>query len=415
MTTVEKLQKFREKVLTTRQLDKNFKDLVGIEIFDFMHENEELNPELERRVNYLKNLSTDKNFIDIQDKLYETIVKILKLTDIGQIEELPEELKTGYIIDFKNIKNKSRFTLPELYNVLLVKENYWRLGDKKSFSPSEGDIASSLSTFFIRKQYDIIEQFLDTLFFEIFNKNNALALKHEQHANEYNVLEDQFDEKINKSVIKLHIREFNDFFSFCLAMYPRLNFGKRYYILLDNLSARNLEIIKNFTTVVIDDLIETMELQSEHGNTKSEALQNVIKKEALKGEIIKELQESGRSDNPTGSNFIFNPETGLGSNKKKEFRFGMDGDEYALFAATFKVRGKKVVKEDVNKILKISLVGGPDLAKVFSSLSDVKRRKTNEEVNTTNKINDVVKNIRSKTGLTPKEFVNNNGNITLTI
>ncbi|MBN1325874.1 hypothetical protein JW977_02755 [Candidatus Falkowbacteria bacterium] len=116
--------------------------------------------------------------------------------------------------------------------------------------------------------------------------------------------------------------------------------------------------------------------------------------------------------------FKYNPETGDGELRGEKFKRLKDSGKYKkLFDLAFENRGRKILREDVIKVLNLNGVdNGVDPRKILSALGDETiRKKSIREITITNKINEVVKDIRLKTGLNQKEFVNNSGNIILNI
>ncbi|MEK6878807.1 MAG: hypothetical protein AABY22_04330, partial [Nanoarchaeota archaeon] len=128
MTIKEKLTSFKEKIEKATEFNAEFKNLIGIEIFDYIQSNEPIKEEFERRLYYLKNLANSKEFSILQDNLFETIQKILKLTSLKEVQERQEEYNNKLLNKLKNRYNdkkeeKDFLTLPELYTTLQRKEN----------------------------------------------------------------------------------------------------------------------------------------------------------------------------------------------------------------------------------------------------------------------------------------------------
>jgi hypothetical protein len=95
----------------------------------------------------------------------------------------------------------------------------------------------------------------------------------------------------------------------------------------------------------------------------------------------------------------YNTQTGMGRVNNKKFKFKDGTSEYRLFSLLYENIGKKVGRYEVLLATQFYEDGeNQDIA-----------RKAAETTN----INDVMKTMREKTGLTPDELVNNNGNITL--
>lgn len=262
MNIIDKLQYYKEKIRNSTVLDRELGELIGIELFDFIHGHKELQSELYKRVKYFYNLEGDKDFADIQDKLYEAIVKILKLVNLSQIQNLQKEWKSKIIVGLKNHK-EDFLTLPELYKALLKKDNYYRLGDKTAFCPTEGDILYTPTTFIVKQQYKIVERLFDLIVKNIIAEDKPLSEKNKNLIEDYNKVWYQFSEKIHSIPTKLHIKAFVNFFYFCVAVYSREGYEDHHNIFHDILYRENvdykdykLEEIKKTCNTIIDDLTE---------------------------------------------------------------------------------------------------------------------------------------------------------------
>jgi len=134
MTPEEKLKIFREKISNATTFDNNFRQLLGIELFDFIHENKILKNEFYKRFNYLEDLATDKSFRLLQDNLFKTIQEILKLISLKEVNKWQKELNIELINNLKTRHRKNLLTLPELYLELQNKDAYYRLEDDSDFN-----------------------------------------------------------------------------------------------------------------------------------------------------------------------------------------------------------------------------------------------------------------------------------------
>ncbi len=274
MTIKEKLTYFREKIEKATEFNAEFKNLIGIELFDYIHSNDLLKDEFERRFNYLKNLADDKEFNTLQDNLFETIQKILKLTSSKEVQKrqkeynnkLSNKLKSRY----KNEEEEKDFlTLPEIYVALQNKDNYYRLGDKDGsyFSPEEGEISKTKHIIPIKKQYEItIEGFFDRVFLSNPPKNKEKGEQIKKLLTEYNDYWYEIDKPIYTTPVKLHTKNFEDFFFDCSVFYPREGY-EFHYNLFKNSTLRQTEKtfndVKKNAIVVIDDLIDFVETKQE--------------------------------------------------------------------------------------------------------------------------------------------------------
>jgi hypothetical protein len=133
--------------------------------------------------------------------------------------------------------------------------------------------------------------------------------------------------------------------------------------------------------------------------------------------ISKKKIKADNTDSSKHKGLSYNPETGFGTFSETEFKLKQGSEYKNLFDVAYKNKGKMVNKDTVVRILEIdNKKKGADIAKVFETLGDRKSRKTDSrDVAITLKINDVVKTIRSKTGLKKKQFVQNSGTVTLDV
>lgn len=97
----------------------------------------------------------------------------------------------------------------------------------------------------------------------------------------------------------------------------------------------------------------------------------------------------------------FNPETGAGEVNRIDFKFKDNTEEYRVFKLLFERMNTKVSRYEV-------LVA----AHFYEDGEDSDPTRKNAE---TEKINDIAKEIRRKTGLNKKQVVVNNGNLTLVV
>ena len=167
----------------------------------------------------------------------------------------------------------------------------------------------------------------------------------------------------------------------------------------------------------------------EYGDVKSDVSQNFLKnirmETSKKLKYLKDFQNKLSNKKFIRGNIIetepkllYNLETGMGYFEDKEFKFRDGTIEFKLFNEAYQNYGKKVKREKVIEILNISKEEkNNDPSKVFSAFSEYSgsrpKKRTTREVTITESLNNVVKKIRTKTGLSPKQFVNNLGNITL--
>src|SRR3989344_559696 len=227
----EKLGRYRKQIEESPILDRKFGDLVGIDLFGFIEQQPFLSKELNRRVKYLNDLAVDKEFVEVQDQLYECISDVLKTIGLKRGEE--------------------------------AQEKYNRLGDDwRHIDKSDGDVLYSLSTSQVRKQYhDYFETLLTWARGSMAMNKEAEPKKLEGFLkNYYNTL-GLFNEKIYAEPVKLHMEDFVKFFYFSMAVYLRKGYEshhKFHHSALYDGQHRpfNLESLKRACLQVIDDLSE---------------------------------------------------------------------------------------------------------------------------------------------------------------
>lgn len=265
----EKLKIFKQKISGATVFDDDFKNFVGIELYDFIQSNDTLKNEFDRRVNYLITLAQDKNFNILQDKLFETIQKILKFISLEDTEQIQKKWKNKLINKLKtrigeNGVEKDFLTLSELYFALQKKDNYYRLIDRSYFSPTE-EISIRTHIIPVMKQYEInVKKFFNLVFNSDFFKKNDRKTS----AKLYKLSEvcDDYWYKLKELIylipIKLHFRNFEQFFLDCLKFYPRR--GLEWLFDSDyQADTQQFKKIKENAIVVIDDLSEIFKNEKE--------------------------------------------------------------------------------------------------------------------------------------------------------
>lgn len=116
------------------------------------------------------------------------------------------------------------------------------------------------------------------------------------------------------------------------------------------------------------------------------------------------------------SKFIYNDQTGDGALRGKRFRMTDGTAERKLLDVAYSKRGQKIPCEDVITTLDLDPDGANNEETLASGRSNHKAlQKCAKERGITIKVSNISSKIRSKTGLTTKEFVNNRTNITLNI
>lgn len=259
---IDRLQKFKEKISKATIFDKEIAEYIAIEVYDYItKDNETLKNAFHERLHYLENLAKSKDFNEFQDTFFETIQKILDLTTYEEVEELQKEFANQILARFKGHSDFK--TLPEIYKILRSKENYYRLGDHSYFSPEDGEISVRTHIVPIRKQYEIINRFLEMIVRMVAEKHPELTQKIEELCQLFNQALGVLEEKLYRIPKKLHFKEFDDFFTFCARAFPQEGYEYLHTFTKDEFYQRNtakrLEGIRQDAAVVLDDLIEELE------------------------------------------------------------------------------------------------------------------------------------------------------------
>lgn len=202
--------------------------------------------------------------------------------------------------------------------------------------------------------------------------------------------------------------------------------GKKFFVTREHLQADvaylgAVEIIKSFSDKHALALMVSSNLEVVHYNLE---LLSRLKDDLIKstgkyniGNNSSPLKKPIK-ENKAKINFIYNLNTGDGKFKSNKFRLTEKTTYRKIFDAAFTIRGEKVERQKVLNILGLEDVkpNDPDTGLLLSAIIGEKvRKKDNREIIITEKVNEVVKKIRTKTGLNPEEFVNNGGNIILNI
>lgn len=229
---VDRLKKFKERILAATIFDRTFAEFIAIEVLDFISKDSpEVAPIFNSRLNYLKNLAADKDFNKLQDEIFESIQAILNLATREDVEELQKEYKNAMYCRFKD-GPKDFITLPEIYDLARKPEHYYRLGDKAGYFPSDGEISIYTPIAPIKKQFEPIERLMQSIFFHLEQKNPGLQGKLKKLGENYNAVSTRLDEYIYKTPKKLHFENFEEFIIFCAKAYPVP--GREFFIIFSN-------------------------------------------------------------------------------------------------------------------------------------------------------------------------------------
>ncbi len=106
----------------------------------------------------------------------------------------------------------------------------------------------------------------------------------------------------------------------------------------------------------------------------------------------------------------YNFNTGVGFLNDKKFKLKLNHPGTKVFEKLYERIGERLPREEVLKI-----IGSENKEPFFKEPRWVGLRKTDTDKSDTYTINEVVTKIRKRTGLTPDQLVNNNGNLTLVV
>lgn len=279
----QKLQSYKEKINNYAILDKDFEELIVVELYNFIHKNKILQEAFYYHFDYFKRLSQDKSFIKIEDKLFQTIIKIANLTNEEEIGELYKKLKMenpprGRIINrLKKVRQEDMskppqlqsifIELPELYKNIQNKKNYYQLEDKNGVTSKEDFLFTK--TYGYIKQFQFVESIFDNVLAAyLFGEDKNTIQEYRRLAKEYNQIWSKFDEMVSQTPIILHLRAFEDFFLFCIERHQRVGYEifHSFYVQDSTRKPEELEKVKNFCSTVIDDLIEYLDTKQDDYN-----------------------------------------------------------------------------------------------------------------------------------------------------
>jgi len=241
---------------------QSLENIISIDFFDFIKDNEILDCEFSRRLYYFKNLNSEKSFITIQNQLFKTIKKILNLTDVKEIMKLPEIFDEGCKLNRLKNKEKRFLTPVDLYKLLQEKGNYYTL-DYYLISP---ELLGKEAIRDIYEQYKQINWFIFiALNRGILNENETISKKSSKIKKEYKSIWNDFDDKIYRIPEKLSVEKFREFFIYCIKHHPRVKYEEARDV-FECYHEPKIEELKDICFVVIDDLIEFLDIKNNQSN-----------------------------------------------------------------------------------------------------------------------------------------------------
>lgn len=258
-----KLQSFRGKIESATILNKEFGNLVGIQLFDFIQENGTLRDEMKKRVEYLHDLAESGDFTEIQDKLIKSTLGILKEIPQNDVSEAQKIFRGEAIYVYFKGASGGFARLDQLYKFLSKKESYYKLGEEVPYHNSdEGDLMHAPSIALIREQYN---RYFETLLKMVCISRKVRGEKNQQKfetlLENYRDTFHSFDDKIYAEPIKLHVADFESIFLFSMSAYKRKGYEDHYEYYHSALyegrhRPYKLESLKRSCLQVIDDLCE---------------------------------------------------------------------------------------------------------------------------------------------------------------
>lgn len=273
---IDRLKKFRERILGTTVFDRAFAEFIAIEVLDFISKE---SPEVARifnsRLNYLKNLALDRDFNKLQDEMFDAVQNILGLVAKKDVENMQEEFRNATLNRFKD-KSPDYLTLPEMYEKAKDRENYYRLGDESYRAHFDGEISSRINTVCVKKQFESMKPLLNRSISYAEEKNPKLKDIIKQYVERYNKTFGKLEEHIYRTPKKIHFENFEQFFIFCAKVctipgeeFYHTVFKQNFY---NGNQAKQLSEIQNHATIVLEDLIEALEHHPTHADSPKPSL-----------------------------------------------------------------------------------------------------------------------------------------------
>lgn len=264
---IDKLNFYKERIEKATVFNRELGELIAIELLDFItRDSEILKKEFYKRFDYLKNLAEDKDFIKLQDDLFNTTTALLKLVSVKEIEEMQKDVGNQYFNKFKTPEpeKKGFLTLLEIYEVMQDKNNYYRLKyrDNTYFSGVE-EISIYTHIVPVREQYKQAINILQMINFKLKEDKPDTIEKMEKLAKQFDKLYYELDEKIYKTPRKLHTQQFERFFIFCTQAYEQEGYSLSHKFFEDEFYNNNNQVklqkilaeAKEVSLFVIRDLI----------------------------------------------------------------------------------------------------------------------------------------------------------------
>lgn len=264
---IDRLTFYQERIEKATIFNRELGELIAIELLDFITKDSEiLKKEFYKRFDYLKNLAEEKNFIKLQDDLFDTIVVFLNLVSTKEIAELQKEVANQFFNKFKTPEGEERgfLTLPEICEVMQNKNSYYRLKYRDtSYFSSVGEISIYTHVVPVKEQYKQAINILRMIDFKVRDSKPSAVEKMEKLAERFDELYYELDEKIYKTPRKLHIQQFERFFLFCTQAYDQKGYSLSYRFFEDdfynntNLAKlqKILEEAKEVSLFIIKDLL----------------------------------------------------------------------------------------------------------------------------------------------------------------
>jgi len=230
---LEKLKNLHKKIGTRKEYNQEFRDLISLELYELIQENETLKGEHNRRSNYFHLLAKDEGYQKIEENLFQKASEIASLVD----EDSVKHLKNEYISFFKSEKgfinlgnpklgnaitvNKDVFTTSDLLKKIPKRESYYVLGDTDNplWDKNNEEIAYTPSLC-VRLQYQELSKFFIGLYFDLQNliDKEKLVLFSKKRS-EYEKTFSEFLKLIYKKPSQKHIKKHQSFDFLCRDFY----------------------------------------------------------------------------------------------------------------------------------------------------------------------------------------------------
>ena len=99
---VNRLQAYKNKINESKELNKALGELIGVDLYNFIQNDNILKKEFENRCKFLEDLTYNAEFNKLQDNLIAEAIKILKLVSPQQVQNAQLEWRNQLKLQIKN-------------------------------------------------------------------------------------------------------------------------------------------------------------------------------------------------------------------------------------------------------------------------------------------------------------------------